>query len=145
MSLVPGGLSLPIYKMGRIKSPSQGWRDDYIKYRNAQASTWPFSPRAGPPQVSLPFPSLYPLSGSPNPQSFGKSIAPHLMLQEGNDGMLRSHIFHFAETECPSGVWGQRNSREWGFCAETTSAPHIVGKTASGRSENPPTHTVEGT
>lgn len=37
MSLIPGGLSLPIYKMGRIKSPSQGWRDDYIKYRNAQA------------------------------------------------------------------------------------------------------------
>ena len=38
-----------------------------------------------------------------------------LMFQEGNDWKLRSHIFHFTETERPSGVWGHRNVWGWGF------------------------------
>lgn len=130
MSLVSGSFSFSICKMGTIQSPSRGWRDDDMKYGNAQhrVQWWPFQRRAGPPRG--PVPSLTPhtfwVSKLPKLFVIHPGILVALTLPEGSDGthIFRSHIFYFPKTECPSGVWGRRNSQEGGFwCSEDQCPP----------------------
>lgn len=129
MSLVSGSFSFSICKMGTIQFPSRGWRDDDMKYGNAQhrVQWWPFQHRAGPPRCH--FPSLTPPAfwvSKPPKLSFCNPSWWHLHSQREVRGPIYSGpiYFIFPKQNAQVGWGGRRNSQEGEFwCSEDQCPP----------------------